>query len=375
MDKPQFLSTLPPALASDARFASLCELLLEQHEKLPLDKILLYLIDTVPEAALLPLAEQFSMTEEVIWPAVSTPDAKRTLIKQAIALHRTKGTPWVVKQALAAHGYADCKIIEHSQHLAQWLDAGGELLDGGNMIDGISDLSVPNQHFRFVTHHWAEYAVRLNAADGVTTRAMMRQIAQICAAYAPARARLVTILLFIAAHFDSTILMTGFKARGRSVFRDCRRFTVPAFDTLDGCDIIGGQTLLNTIDGNGLLDGTSTLLSERHTGEPLDGGQLSISVPSARIKLCGTSLGGPYIEPFETLDNPDFLNGSSPIFGELLDATTLLDGGDLRYPTLAYGEDFLDGVGNLGEVPAPDCIAFWGKVRIRHKSLIRQEPL
>jgi len=47
----------------------------------------------------------------------------------------------------------------------------------------------------------------------------------------------------------------------------------------------------------------------------------------------------------------------------------------LRYPLLSDGEDVLDGTSNLGEIPAPDTIAFWGKVRIRHKSLITQEPL
>jgi|GEM_PF-753127 len=368
--------TLPPALASDPRFSALCDLLWEQHAKLPLDKLLLYLVDTAPEVALLPLAEQFSMTEEVIWPAVSTPDAKRNLIKQAIALHRSKGTPWAVKQALAAHGYGDCEIIEHSQHMARWLAAGGEVLDGGNTLDGATDLSAPSGDFRFVTHHWAEYALRLNAVDGPTTRAMMREIIRLCAAYAPARARLVTILLFAAARFDATVHLLNFAARGRTIFTGCRRLTIPDFDTLDGCDIIGGETLLSTLDGSSLLDGASTLVPERYTGEPLDAGQLSITVPAARIKLALTTLGGTYVEPPETLDDADFLDGSSAICGETLDGTGTLDGdGDLRYPTLGDGEDFLDGTSNLGEIPAPATIAFWGRVRIRRGSLIYQEPL
>jgi len=370
-DKP----ALPPALASDPRFAALCDLLWEQHAKLPLDKLLLYLVDSAPEVALLPLAEQFSMTEEVIWPAVSTPDAKRNLIKQAIALHRSKGTPWAVKQALAAHGYGDCEIIEHSQHMARWLAAGGEVLDGSNTLDGATDLSAPSGDFRFVTHHWAEYALRLNAADGPTTHAMMREIIRLCAAYAPARARLVTILLFAAARFDATVRLSRFAARGRVVFTGCRRFTIPDFDTLDGCDIIGGETLLSTLDGSSLLDGSSTLLPERYTGEPLDAGQLSIAVPSVRVRLALSTMGGTVIEPPETLDDSDFLDGTGVISGETLDGTTLLDGGYLRYPTLADGEDFLDGTSNLGEIPAPATIAFWGRVRIRRGSLTYQEPL
>jgi len=95
---------LPPALAADPRFSTLCGMLWEQHAQLPLDRILLYLIDTAPEVALLPLAEQFSLLDEVIWPEASTPSTKRQLIKQSIDWHRRKGTPWAVKTALSVLG-------------------------------------------------------------------------------------------------------------------------------------------------------------------------------------------------------------------------------------------------------------------------------
>jgi len=293
-----------------------------------------------------------------------------------LALHRKKGTPWAIQRALAAYGYEGCELIEHRQFITEWLNAGGELLDGGDNLDGATDLSAPQGQFRFATTSWAEYALRLNVADGSTTRAMLRHIAQVCAAYAPARSHLVAILLFAAARFDATVRLSRFAARGRVVFTGCRRFTIPDFDTLDGCDIIGGETLLSTLDGSSLLDGFSTLVPERYTGEPLDAGQLSIAVPSARVKLAFATLGGTYLEPPETLDDADFLDGSSVICGETLDGTGTLDGdGDLRYPTLGDGEDFLDGTSNLGEIPAPATISFWGKVRIRRGSLTYQEPL
>jgi len=95
---------LPPALAADPRFATLCELVWEQHAKLPVEQILLYLIDVAPEVALRPLAEQFSLLDEVIWPEASTPDTKRRLIKQSIDWHRRKGTSWAVKTALSVLG-------------------------------------------------------------------------------------------------------------------------------------------------------------------------------------------------------------------------------------------------------------------------------
>jgi len=100
MDKP----TLPPALASDPRFAALCDILWEQTAQLPIEQILLYLIDTAPEIALPHLAEQFSLTEEILWPQTSTSATKRYLIQKSIELHRLKGTPWAVKAALGMLG-------------------------------------------------------------------------------------------------------------------------------------------------------------------------------------------------------------------------------------------------------------------------------
>jgi len=95
---------LPPALASDPRFAALCDLLWEQHAKLPLDKLLLYLVDTAPEVALLPLAEQFHVMGAEGWAVAETDAQQRNLIKNSIALHRTKGTPWAIKQVLVTLG-------------------------------------------------------------------------------------------------------------------------------------------------------------------------------------------------------------------------------------------------------------------------------
>jgi len=96
--------TLPPALATDPRFATLCALLWEQHANLPIEQVLLYLVETAPEAALPHLAEQFSLTDEAIWPAAKTLTSKRLLLKQAIELHRLKGTPWAVKALVNSFG-------------------------------------------------------------------------------------------------------------------------------------------------------------------------------------------------------------------------------------------------------------------------------
>lgn len=305
------------------------------------------------------------------WPE----SVKRATIAGQAARHRKRGTPWAIKNALESRGYPECEIIEHRQFLNEWIEAGGELLDGVGTLDGTGDLSAPGGQFRFATTSWAEYALRLNAADAPTTSEMLRQIAALCEAYAPARSHLVAILLFSLIEFDSSIRLVGFSAHGRVVLDGCRRFTVPSFDTLDGCDLIGGETLLDTLDGVGTLDGHDRLVPERYTGEPLDGGQLDIVTRRIRSRSGMTAHGGNYLEPPETLNAIDLLDGRYTIAGETLDGTGLLDGGDLRYPTLADHEDTLDGTSNLGEVAGPDTIWFRGLVRIRRGSTVIQEPL
>jgi len=113
-DKP----TLPPALASDARFSALIDLLWEQHAALPLDTLMLYLIDTAPEAALLPLAEQFHVLGIEGWSLTQTPAQQRALIKNAIELHRSKGTKWAIKQVLVTLGMTGV--------VSEWFEYGGD---------------------------------------------------------------------------------------------------------------------------------------------------------------------------------------------------------------------------------------------------------
>jgi len=109
---------LPPALAGDARFSALCDLLWEQHAALPLETLLLYLIDTTPKAALLPLAEQFHVMGAEGWAVAQTDGERRALIKNSIALHRTKGTVWAIKQILVTLGMTGV--------VSEWFDYGGQ---------------------------------------------------------------------------------------------------------------------------------------------------------------------------------------------------------------------------------------------------------
>lgn len=66
------------------------------------------------QAALLPwLAWALSVDE---WDDAWDETTQRDVIAESVDLHRRKGTPWAVKQALIAMGYADVEILEGSTY-------------------------------------------------------------------------------------------------------------------------------------------------------------------------------------------------------------------------------------------------------------------
>ena len=66
-------------------------------------------IDELPEDLLDTLAHQFHVEG---WELAETEKEKRSLIKRAIELHRYKGTPWAVKEAIKSVGYKNVELIE-----------------------------------------------------------------------------------------------------------------------------------------------------------------------------------------------------------------------------------------------------------------------
>ncbi|WP_165672268.1 phage tail protein I [Metapseudomonas otitidis] len=108
---------LPPALASDERFALLCELLQEEMANLDINAMLVYLIDVVPDQVLPHLAEQFHVAGLEGWRFTRTPQERRTLIKHAVELHRFKGTPWAIEQVLVT--------LNLSGRVTEWFEYGG----------------------------------------------------------------------------------------------------------------------------------------------------------------------------------------------------------------------------------------------------------
>ncbi|EFH3411856.1 phage tail protein I [Escherichia coli] len=106
---------LQPPLAGDERFTRLANLAAERFAQLDLTALLIYLVDAT---ALPSLAEQFHVQGLEGWLFARDERQKRDLIKQAIELHRYRGTPWAVRQVL--------KILALDGDISEWFEYGGK---------------------------------------------------------------------------------------------------------------------------------------------------------------------------------------------------------------------------------------------------------
>lgn len=107
-------TTLADSIAHIPHFAAFDMLVKNRFTNLQLDKMLVYLIDTVQAVAIPYLAEQFDVLGYKGMRLAKTEADQREIIKRSIELHRFKGTLWAVEEALRSIGYGDVQIIEHA---------------------------------------------------------------------------------------------------------------------------------------------------------------------------------------------------------------------------------------------------------------------
>ncbi|MCY1531747.1 Phage tail protein [compost metagenome] len=164
---------LPPALAGDERFAQLCQLLQETFSDLDLSAMLVYLVDQVKSPLLPFLADQFSLLDEAAWLLAESEDATRGLIKNAVELHRFKGTPWAIREVIRLLGFGEVVLQE---------GLGGLAYDGSATFNG----------FRVYgdVGSWSVYRVILNQAITNDQAELLRRVLR---AIAPARCRLASL--------------------------------------------------------------------------------------------------------------------------------------------------------------------------------------
>jgi|YNPMSStandDraft_2_1061718.scaffolds.fasta_scaffold01707_3 phage tail P2-like protein len=166
----------PDVIALDARFAPLAEAT-QRIERLPLDGLLTYLVETVPAAFLPELGRQFHISPMEGWQFVSTDADRRRLIREAIALHRRKGTPWALRRALAQIG-VEAEIIEPADQRRIYTAFNPLLVNGSWRLDGTHTLR-PIERLAAVPQlqHWASFFVRINLATAASADlALLRQV-------------------------------------------------------------------------------------------------------------------------------------------------------------------------------------------------------
>ncbi|EFN7881604.1 phage tail protein I [Escherichia coli] len=134
----------PPPLASDERFSTLANIAAERFAQLDLTALMVYLVDLVDASALPALAEQFHVQGLEGWLFTTDEREKRDLIKQAIELHKYKGTIWAVRRVL--------EILSLPGTISEWFEYGGkayffkvdiELVDKGmdeNLFNNLVEL-------------------------------------------------------------------------------------------------------------------------------------------------------------------------------------------------------------------------------------------
>lgn len=137
------MKSLLPTSIRDPHYLTIAQLIEEFVRVEELEILVPMLIDTAPVQALTHLAEFFSILGIEGWEFATTTAEKRALLKQAVELHRHKGTPWAVKEAVKKAGFSNVALEEGYGNFTRQLesiDYGKALLyDGFTVYDGKFD--------------------------------------------------------------------------------------------------------------------------------------------------------------------------------------------------------------------------------------------
>lgn len=314
------------------------------------------------------------------WDMATTEAQQRALIAGAIAWHQKRGTPWAIRQALAAIGYPVLDLVEQADYQREWLAAGGLTLDGTWSLDGNSSLTPPESSGatvrRTALNHWAEYAIRLNAVDGAWSRSQQERIRKVAEAYAPARSRLVAIISSLAARAGRPVRVIALRQRVRVNLNHCTRVQPLQRRTLDGCWSLGGERAPQLLDGVKKLAGTFRLDGHRLIGawEWAAGHARITQRLSLRFRA---ALGTGAKEALPTLSAPQWLLDGKQWLGELtLQGWPLDEGialGDARLDRVSLRK--LDGNWQLGPRATATSVRAKFSARIREHGITQQVAL
>lgn len=165
---------LIPESIRDASTLAMNELI-DRLGSLDIAPLLIYMVDYVEATALPLLIEQFHVAGNEGANLAENDTNRRSLVKRAIAIHRLKGTPASLKQAIHDAGFGDTEIVERP----------GELrYDGRAKYDGLHTYGPdPGE--------WAEYHLIMSRP---VTHDQALLIRALCDEFAPARCHLKSIV-------------------------------------------------------------------------------------------------------------------------------------------------------------------------------------
>jgi phage tail P2-like protein len=314
------------------------------------------------------------------WDMATTEAQQRDLIRGAITWHRKRGTPWAVKQALAAIGYPVLELVEQAEYHRQWTAAGGLTLDGAWSLDGSASLTPPADGSsvlrRTALNHWAEYAIRLNAVDGAWSVAQQARIRRIAEAYAPARSRLVAIITSLATRFGRPVQAVALQQRVRIRLAKCQRVQPLQRRTLDGCWSLGGNTAPLHLDGTQQLDGGTRLDGLRLLGTWSWAAGHARMGQRLRLQLRATVGTGTPAQPVDLAPRDLLLDGNTRLDALTLGGWPLDEGISLGDAALdRIGLHKLDGTWQLGPRPAAPRVRARITARIRQHGITQQVAL
>ncbi len=243
--------------------------ILDRIGNLDITPVLVYKIDEVIADALPHLAEQFHILGWEGWALAETEEARRELVRKAIALHRKRGTPWAVKEAVKLLGY-DCEIVEAKEIIAAWKAAGGRFLDGSVDLSVGGYLYAPGGgEFEYGPTSWAQYVLHLDIAAAEYGPGVQSKIAALARLAAPARSWLMGLKFFLGLDFSALITFAALPEI-LITYDECLSSHVPHYDIIGwGCREIGGTYVERYIDG-GMLDGKEYLSGIKPSGEYLE---------------------------------------------------------------------------------------------------------
>lgn len=153
------MSILPTSISHIDHIRVFDEIAADRLVALPIEAVLVYLLDLVSAEALPVLAEQFDLMGVKGYQFATTEQAKRELIKNALELHRYKGTPWAIKEALSKIGI-----------IVDWIEEGV-----GNRYQRNALHRYNGVIQRGAAGHWAYFRVWIDA--GVITAVTASQFA------------------------------------------------------------------------------------------------------------------------------------------------------------------------------------------------------